>query len=178
MYKLLTNRIVLFIDTVMLFVDPEMDTLNENERREVILLFIQSAGLVELKESEQRGDFSKMTDRIYKAMGGEPRTEESYLSIARSCLSDRERCGVGNKWHYFATSLARIFAHEERSFFSWFVATIKTINYGIDYSFSPELDLKFQDNAIQFALDVVLNMDAERCAEHYLSKTPVSCRIN
>jgi hypothetical protein len=178
MDKVLADHMVYFIYKLMSLVDPEIDTLNENERKEFILLFIQSAGLLELTKCEQSGDVVEITAKIYELMEGGTRNGQSYLSIALDCLSRRGGCGANNKWHYFATSLAAIFSHEDKFFFRWLSATIKAINFGVEYLPFQEIDSDFQSTAILFALETVLHIDVERCAEHYLSLNRLRPRLH
>lgn len=178
MEKVLADHMVHFIHKLTSLVDPEINMLNENERKEFISLFIQRAGLLKLTECEQLGDVSEMIAKIFKPIGNETRNGQTYLSIALSCLSHRIAYSADNQWKYFATSLAIIFSHEDEFFFQWLQAAIKTINYGFEYEPFQEIDSDFQATAILFALEVVVHIETEKCAEHYLSQTRLSRRLN
>ena len=117
MEEILVGRMVLFIDTLMLFVDPKSETLNENERKGFILLFLQTTGFVELAKCNRLGNICQMNDATYEAFEHRQRSENNYLSMALDCMSRREDGGSNDKWHYFATSLATIFSREDESVF-------------------------------------------------------------
>ena len=178
MQKMLTDQMVLFIDTLMLFIDSGLDALSENERQECIFLFIQNAGFLDLTKCERSGDIWQMNDKAYETFKCRPRDDQKYLSIALDCISRHRGCGANDRWHYFAKTLGLVFLLEDESVFRWLATTIKTINYSVDHFHLEGVSVELQNETIMFLLDTIANIDAERCAEHYLSLNRFRSRLH
>jgi hypothetical protein len=125
------EQMVFFISNLMSLVDPELEILNENERKEFIFLFFQNAGLIESIKCEQSADRWELTDKVFEAIDRGPQSGENYISMALDCLS--RVYSADDKWRYFATSLATIFSNEAERFFWWLDATMNTIKIAPEY---------------------------------------------
>jgi hypothetical protein len=156
----LIDDMVLFLDTLMLRVDHEIGKLDKNERREVILRFFQNVGLIERTKCKQSGDVLKIAGKLNEVMERGIRGGHDYLSMALGCVSNRGGYSVGDKWYYFASSLAAVFSCENEFFFRRLLAEKDII-----YIFDPTSFL-FDSLVESFSLTNV-----ERCADHYLSQT-------
>jgi len=169
--KMMTDYTVRFFDMLLSRIDPKIEKLNEDEKKEIILRFFKSTGFIELTQYEPSDDVEEKINKIYDAMeNGGPGNEQNYLLMALSCVSQSVTFSEGDKWHYFATFLAKTFADQEKSLFGLLVAAFRTINFGLVYSPLQSLNGERYADAVLFGLEAILRIDVERCMYHYVSQ--------
>jgi hypothetical protein len=161
---------VLFIDTLMLAIDQKIATYNKTKRQDIILKFLESAGVVKLINYKRRRKIQKSHTENYETIKIRSWREKYYLSMAlRCCLSVR---GVysDDKWHYFTILLATVFSYEHTRFSKWLVEEIDTVDVGFKYLPLRGLSGKSKTVAIEFALKILMPRYVEKCACHYKSQ--------
>jgi hypothetical protein len=160
---------VFFIDSLMSLVDPEIKKLNESKRKKIILKFFQWAGFITKKTDKRSGGVWRFSDKLYEAMErGRPRAGRDYASFVGYCL----RRPHGLKWDRFCflVCLVTIFSHEDKSFFSWLQAEIKTIKLGFKILPLHGLSGRRKVVAIDYALAALLLTQIDQCVRHCTSR--------
>jgi hypothetical protein len=166
---MMTGYMVDFLDTLMSTLDSKIAKLNKNERREVISLFLENSGCTALTQSESSDDVAKTIEKIYDAMESGRPNEQRCLSMALRCLSERMTWSAGDKWHYFATFLAKTYADERIALLRFLVAMFRTIVHGLGDP--PLFTVKSKRLAtVMFTLETIMRVDVERCVVRHCSE--------
>jgi hypothetical protein len=169
---MMTGYMVNFLDTLMSSLDSKIAKLNKNERREIILLFLENSGcavLAALARYETPDDVATTIEKIYDAMESGRPNEQRCLSMALKCLSERMTWRAGDKWHYFAMFLAKTYADEKMALLRFLVAMFRTLIYGLGDP--PLFTVKSKRLAtVMFTLETIMRVDVERCAVRHYSE--------
>jgi hypothetical protein len=171
LYRPIIDDMANFLDALMSREDPKITKLNKSQKREIILAFLKSAGIVKLIRYKHCSELWKASGKFYEAMERGPRSQKYYLSMAEECcLLKLGSASSFNKWPYFATSLATIFSLEYKLFFKWLMAEIDIIKVGFEYLPLHGLNGKSKTVAIEFALGALMRTHVEQCVRNYTTR--------